>query len=140
MFPLIKTRRYLLMKRWNRNLGFLILFILCMAPFIVSAGNNTVQTLLGQPWYDERPGTKSIDIGTYQYGNPTAAEQAHLERINRARLDPQAEANRLLSGNINEGPPSTSISTTPKQPLTFNALLYNSARGHSQDKIGRAHV
>jgi hypothetical protein len=124
------------MKKWNRNVGFLILFILCMAPFIVRAGNNTSRIILGQPWYDERPAMKAvIDTGTYQYGNPTAAEQAHLERINRARLDPQAEANRLLGGNINEGPPSITISTTAKQPLTFNAQLYQAARLHSQDMI-----
>ncbi len=124
------------MKRWNRNLGFLMILILCMAPLIVKAENNITLNFLGEPWYDERPAMKGvISPGSYLYGNPTAAEQAHLERINRARLDPQAEANRLLGGNINEGPPSISISTTPKQPLTFNALLYNAARGHSQDMI-----
>jgi Cysteine-rich secretory protein family len=124
------------MKGWNRNVGFVILFMLCMAPLIVSAGNNTARTFLGVPWYEERPATKSvISPGTYSYGNPTAAEQAHLELINRARLNPQAEANRLLSGNLNEGPPYTTITTTPKQPLTFNAQLYAAAIGHSQDMI-----
>ena len=80
-----------------------------------------------------------IDTGTYQYGNPTAAEQAHLERINRARLDPQAEADRLLGGNLNEGitDPADTISAAPKQPLAFNSRLYQAARLHSQDMIAR---
>ncbi len=31
----------------------------------------------------------------YEYGNPTPAEQAHLEAVNRARANPLAEASRL---------------------------------------------
>ena len=49
--------------------------------------------LLGEPWQEERPPVVlrglTIDTGTYQYGDPSPAEQAHLERINRARLDPR---------------------------------------------------
>ena len=63
--------------------------------------------LLGQPWQEERPSVAlrglTIDTGTYLYGDPSPAEQAHLERINRARLDPRAEAERLLGGDLNEG-------------------------------------
>jgi hypothetical protein len=128
------------MKRWNRNSGFLIILILCMTPLIVKAENNITRSFLGEPWYDERPAMKGvISPGSYLYGNPTAAEQAHLERINRARLDPQAEANRLLDGNINEGPPSSTITTTPKQPLTFNSILYQTAKAHSQDMIANGY-
>lgn len=81
----------------------------------------------------------AITWGGYQYGNPTAAEQAHLEIINRARLNPKAEADRLLGGNINEGitNPANQISLTPKQPLTFNAQLYQAAQLHSQDMINK---
>ncbi len=97
------------------------------------------RVLLFPPWSEEFPSGESerlkTDGGIYQYGNPTAAEQAHLESINRARLDPQAEADRLLGGNINEGLSSGAISLTPKQPLTFNAQLYQAARLHSQDMI-----
>jgi hypothetical protein len=81
-----------------------------------------------------------IDTGSYQYGNPTAAEQAHLESINRARLNPAAEAARLLGGNLNEGLSAGQISTAPKQPLTFNALLYSAAKAHSQDMIARNYI
>ena len=97
--------------------------------------------LLGQPWQEERPSVAlrglTIDTGTYLYGDPSPAEQAHLERINRARLDPRAEAERLLGGDLNEGitDPTLQISLTPKQPLTGNALLHAAARAHSRDMI-----
>lgn len=97
--------------------------------------------LLGQPWQEERPPVLlrglTIDTGAYQYGDPSPAEQAHLERINRARLDPRAEAERLLGGDLNEGitDPTLQISLTPKQPLTGNALLHAAARAHSRDMI-----
>jgi len=116
--------------------------MLCMAPLIVKAENNITRTFLGEPWHDERPAKKGvISPGSYLYGNPSAAEQAHLERINRARLNPQAEANRLLSGNINEGitDPDDLISITAKQPLTFNSILYQTAKAHSQDMIANGY-
>ena len=97
--------------------------------------------LLGQPWREARPLVVlrglTIDTGAYQYGDPSPAEQAHLERINRARLDPRAEADRLLGGDLNEGitDPTLQISLTPKQPLTGNALLHAAARAHSRDMI-----
>lgn len=99
--------------------------------------------LLGQPWQEERPPVLlrglTIDTGTYLYGDPSPAEQAHLERINRARLDPRAEADRLLGGDLNEGisDPAEQISEEPKQPLTSNALLHAAARVHSRDMIDR---
>ena len=60
----------------------------------------------------------TIDTGTYQYGDPSPSEQAHLERINRVRLDLQAEAERLLGGDINEGitDPAQQIALTLGQP------------------------
>lgn len=126
------------MKKWNRNIGFLIIFMVCVVPLFVMAGSSKTWTFLGTPWFEELPGVKAvISPGDYSYGNPTAAEQAHLERINRARLNPQAEANRLLGGNLNEGPPSSTITTTPKQPLAFNSKLYSAAIAHSQDMIAR---
>ena len=95
---------------------------------------------LGEPLYYENEfletARKFKDV-PYTYGNPTSAEQAHLEAINRARMNPQAEANRLLAGNLNEGIDSDFISTDPKQPLTFNARLYEAARLHSQDMVAQ---
>jgi len=61
----------------------------------------------------------------------SAYEQLVLELINRARLDPAAEAARLGIG-LNDGISSGSISTSAKQVLAANPLLVDAARGHSQ--------
>jgi serralysin len=65
---------------------------------------------------------------------PTAQDQYMLELLNRARLNPQAEANRLLpGGNLNEGiTTGPMITTTAKQALAFNLNLFNAAQAHSQ--------
>ena len=121
--------------------------LICAALLLAHPGPPSVGAedeptiLLGQPWQEERPSVAlrglTIDTGTYLYGDPSPAEQAHLERINRARLDPRAEAERLLGGDLNEGitDPTLQISLTPKQPLTGNALLHAAARAHSRDMI-----
>lgn len=62
---------------------------------------------------------------------PTAYEQYFLELVNRARMDPAAEAARLGIG-LNDGLASGTISATGKQPLAFNPLLIDAARGHSE--------
>jgi uncharacterized protein YkwD len=62
---------------------------------------------------------------------PTAYEQYILELINRARLDPAAEAARL-GIDLNQGLASGTISADPKQPLAFNPYLIDAARGHSE--------
>ena len=54
-----------------------------------------------------------------------------LELVNRARANPTAEANRY-GIDLNEGITEDPISSTPKQPLTFNIQLLQAARGHSQ--------
>lgn len=58
-------------------------------------------------------------------------EQLILELINRARLDPAAEAERLGIG-LNDGISGGSISTAAKQVLAANPLLVDAARAHSQ--------
>lgn len=64
---------------------------------------------------------------------PTAADQLMLELINRARENPQKEADRLINGQLNEGVPlSNLITLNPKQPLAFNPQLMQSAYNHSQ--------
>ncbi|HIK29794.1 MAG TPA: hemolysin [Oscillatoriales cyanobacterium M59_W2019_021] len=63
---------------------------------------------------------------------PTDRDQLMLELINRARANPQAEATRLLGGNLNEGLSPGTISTDAKQPLAFNLNLNAAAEGHSQ--------
>lgn len=57
-------------------------------------------------------------------------EQFQLELINRARLDPSGEAERLGVG-LNAGLAAGTISADPKQPLAFDSDLINAARGHS---------
>ncbi len=66
---------------------------------------------------------------------PTAQEQYMLELVNRARLNPQAEADRSLGGNLNEGLAPGTISTKPKQPLAFDLKLEQAAQGHSQSML-----
>lgn len=67
----------------------------------------------------------------YDHGDPTPAEQGMLERVNRARANPGAEAARLGIG-LNDGLAAGAIADTPKQPLAFNPQLIASARAHSQ--------
>ncbi|WP_051928716.1 CAP domain-containing protein, partial [Thermopetrobacter sp. TC1] len=61
----------------------------------------------------------------------TDQEQLMLELINRARLDPQAEADRY-GIDLNDGLPAGTIDASPKQPLAMNDLLIDAARAHSQ--------
>jgi serralysin len=51
--------------------------------------------------------------------------------VDRARLDPAGEAARLGIG-LNDGLGGGTISATAKQPLAFNPLLIDAARGHSE--------
>ncbi|MCC7427594.1 MAG: hypothetical protein IT557_11860, partial [Alphaproteobacteria bacterium] len=60
----------------------------------------------------------------------TAAEQYMLELINRARLDPAAEAARY-GIDLNAGLAPGTISTSAKQVLAGNDLLHNAAALHS---------
>ena len=62
---------------------------------------------------------------------PTALDQYLIELINRARLDPTAEAARL-GIDINQGLSEGQISTAPKQPLAFDPELTEAARGHAE--------
>ncbi len=71
---------------------------------------------------------------TYSYGAPSAAEQAFLEAINRARANPAAEAARL-GIDLNEGLPEGTISLDPVQPLALNTKLTRAAYFHSVDMI-----
>lgn len=66
----------------------------------------------------------------------TAEEQLVLELVNRARANPQAEADRFGIG-LNAGLPAGTITSTPKQPLAPNQLLENPAVAHSLDMLAR---
>lgn len=65
----------------------------------------------------------------------TVQEQLSLERVNRARLRPAAEA--AMSGiAIDEGIPGQ-LDTTPRQAVALNARLMSAARAHSNDMLNR---
>ena len=61
----------------------------------------------------------------------TAAEQYLIELINRARLDPQGEANLYLGGNLNLNNSGTQFNAASRQPLAGNDALASAATGHS---------
>lgn len=60
----------------------------------------------------------------------SAQEQLILELVNRARLDPAAEATRL-GISLNQGLTAGTISATQKAPLAGNPFLVDAARAHS---------
>lgn len=60
----------------------------------------------------------------------SAAEQYHLELINRARLDPLAEAARY-GVPLNTGLPAGTITGTAREVLAPNLLLEQAAIGHA---------
>ena len=67
----------------------------------------------------------------------TAEEQFFVELVNRARIDPTAEADRLGVG-VNEGlSGDDQLTSTPKQVLATNSVLADAADAHSRDMIDR---
>ncbi len=73
---------------------------------------------------------------------PTELEQYYLELINRARINPPGEVARLsgetwgdegfpATPDLNEGPPSETITSAAKQPLAFSGELIDSASSYS---------
>ncbi len=61
----------------------------------------------------------------------TSPETLMLELVNRARLDPLAEAERYELDDLNRGLPADQISGEAQQVLSPNALLLAAARAHS---------
>jgi hypothetical protein len=128
---------------WICRIGLLaVIFYVIFMPWVGASGTDIpgVQGIfqLGDPWYDERDVAGDLlfpqAIYPFDYGDPTAAEQAHLEVLNRARLNPVAEAARL-GIDLYEGVPAGAISGLPVQPVVLNAKLIQAARLHSQDMI-----
>ncbi|MFH1812067.1 MAG: CAP domain-containing protein [Pseudomonadota bacterium] len=68
-------------------------------------------------------------------GSPTSAEQVVLERLNRARQDPVAEASRLGIA-LDEGT-SPPLLGGARPPLAMNPQLLQAARAHSEDMLTR---
>mgnify|MGYP000191583555 FL=1 len=61
----------------------------------------------------------------------TAAEQYLIELINRARLDPQGEADRYLGGNLDANNGGAAFGAHSRQPLAGNDALNTAAAAHS---------
>ena len=80
-----------------------------------------------------------LQAGTlYDSGDPSPAEQAVLELINRARANPLAEGTRL-GIDIKEGLSAQEASNVGvRPPLAMNKILLGAARAHSQDMWTRA--
>ncbi|MCP4351431.1 MAG: hypothetical protein GY795_38685, partial [Desulfobacterales bacterium] len=103
----------------------------------VMPSETTVYTLTASKDGISKSVTATVYVGdpdTYMYGDPTPAEQAHLEAVNRARANPAAEAARM-GIDLNEGLPADTLSTDPVQPLAFNIQLLQASRYHSWHMI-----
>ncbi|MDT8853537.1 hypothetical protein RNZ50_00520 [Paracoccaceae bacterium Fryx2] len=61
----------------------------------------------------------------------TAAEQLLIELVNRARLDPLAEARRFGT-DLNQGLSPGQLGPEARQVLAPNALLHQAAEAHAQ--------
>lgn len=72
------------------------------------------------------------------YGDPSIAEQIHLEAINRARANPSAEATLFGMSDVTEGT-NGKLTNTAQAPLAFNAKLLQSSRAHSTDMATRGY-
>jgi hypothetical protein len=103
----------------------------------------------------EKPASRVVAQAVVQYsiGDPTDDEQMHLELINRARADANAEALRLIAlsfintdvgeqfhvWQVDTNLMKAQFATNPPAgPLSFNANLINAARAHSQFQFDTA--
>lgn len=71
-------------------------------------------------------------LWAYSYGNPSVAEQVHLEEINRTRANPTQVANEY-GFDLQEGTQSGTISNQAQPPLVLNSQLSRAAKNHSQE-------
>lgn len=79
---------------------------------------------------EETPDLPASDY-TLDWGGLTAEEQLIVELVNRARLDPRGEEDRL-----NE-PIDSGANTSPQEALAVVSTLSEAARAHSQDMDDR---
>ena len=116
----------------------LLLFVLALA--VLSTGMASV-VMLNTVAADEKqdlrqplnlPESPPLLVPAFYASYPTGAEQFMLELINESRLNP-TEAASYYGIDLNEGPPSETISPDPKQPLAMNSKLLDAARFHTQD-------
>ncbi len=85
----------------------------------------------------EQPQAETLESRTMMSAvDLTAREQLLLELINRARMDPGAEAARYEI-DLNQGLNPGTISDTAKPALAPNQALLNAARSHSDDMLAR---
>ncbi|BBO72189.1 hypothetical protein DSCA_61190 [Desulfosarcina alkanivorans] len=111
----------------------LMVAVPCEGSLGVSPEADTVYTINATGLGKTAQDSLLVIVGN-SYGNPSVEEQVHLEDINRARANPLAEAERLQI-DLNEGPPSETISENPVPPLTFNRFLSLAAALHTEDMV-----
>jgi hypothetical protein len=96
------------------------------APFAIPDASGTAGVVTP-------PGDSNVDASGSVAS--TSLEQLSLERINRSRLRPAAEA-AMFGIALDEGIPGL-INPLPKQPLAMNAMLSAAAKLHSRDMINK---
>ena len=90
--------------------------------------------------YQSFSGAGEDEPKPHDSGEPTANEQFVLELINRARLNPLAEANRL-GIDIKEGLEEEEVKLIgPKPPLAMNKPLLKIAREHAKEMFLHAYL
>ncbi|MEA2059257.1 MAG: CAP domain-containing protein [Thermodesulfobacteriota bacterium] len=125
-----KTGRFFFL--WTLGLCLSLSFMADAADLNKTSGQSPLKKASIQ---DKTPLRATYPAVTYfDYGDPINEEQLHLELINRARKNPPGEAARL-GIDLFEGISAGEISSDPVQPLTFNAMLLDAARAHSQDML-----
>lgn len=92
------------------------------------AGSNTTPAPQAGSFLEE-------DVGNSPAVSASLVEQLSLERVNRARLRPAAEA-AAAGIAIDEGIPGQ-LDTSPKQAVALNATLNGTAKIHSDDMLAR---
>lgn len=113
-----------------------------------AGGSRYPQISPGIGWMiDDIRVASRFETSEYSIGEPTDLEQQMLEYANRGRADAIAEAQRLADEAVGVGGPSQQIIADydaalasgefeqHAQPLTFNAILLDAARLHSQDML-----
>ena len=119
-------------RKWACILPIALLCCACNSapdPFAIPGASTDAPNTVGTAQSGTANAGSSASVGA------SVLEQLSLERINRARLRPAAEAGAFGIA-LDEGVAGL-IDPLPKQPLAMNASLVSSARLHSRDMINK---
>lgn len=107
------------------------------SPYTINVlSNNSVYYFLVTATEGSQESDDSVEVSATPLSStgqvqPTAQEVLMLELVNRARFDPEAEADRY-GIDLNDGLSAGTISSDQKPPLAHNRYLMTSSRDHSQ--------